>query len=121
MQGLQPVAGVCTKFVECYKGTATIKDCPPGTHFCVKSLMCDWPNKVVCDQMTVSMTQSSSIHRVTSSVSSKPNGQSENYGGGSSLIAEQQPEPDQQTASDEQYTQINWSGKCIYTLLHSFV
>jgi hypothetical protein len=50
--GPRPVPGLCTKFAECYKGRATIKDCPPGTHFCRVSLMCDWPRKAVCEQLS---------------------------------------------------------------------
>ena len=50
--GLRPIPGICTQFAECYKGTAIIKDCPPGLHFCIHSLMCDWPSKVVCDQLS---------------------------------------------------------------------
>ncbi len=28
-----------------------MKDCPPGTQFCVHGLICDWPDKIVCDQL----------------------------------------------------------------------
>ena len=50
--GPRPIPGLCTKFAECYKGAATIKDCPPGTHFCRVSLMCDWARKAVCEQLS---------------------------------------------------------------------
>jgi hypothetical protein len=50
--GPRPIPGICTKFAECYKGNAVIKDCPPGTHFCREGLLCDWPRKAVCDQLT---------------------------------------------------------------------
>ena len=74
--GLRSVAGVCDKFVECYKGGAVVKDCPPGTSFCSNSLMCDWPSKAVCDQMgdkmTVSETWSTSIISSNFSVSDTP-------------------------------------------------
>ena len=49
--GPRPIPGICTKFAECYKGTAIVKNCPPGTHFCINSKLCDWPNKAVCDQL----------------------------------------------------------------------
>ena len=51
VSGLRAVPGVCDRFVTCYKGAARVQQCPPGTHFCVKSLMCDWPTKAVCDQV----------------------------------------------------------------------
>ena len=28
-----------------------MKNCPPGTHFCINSKLCDWPNKAVCNQL----------------------------------------------------------------------
>ena len=49
--GPRPIPGICTKFAECYKGTAIVKNCPPGTHFCIHSKLCDWPSKVVCAQL----------------------------------------------------------------------
>lgn len=49
--GNRPIPGICTQFAECYKGNAIIKDCPPGLHFCIHSRMCDWPQKIVCDQL----------------------------------------------------------------------
>lgn len=49
--GPRPIPGICTKFAECYKGTAIVKNCPPGTHFCIHSNLCDWPNKAVCNQL----------------------------------------------------------------------
>ena len=103
--------GVCDKFVECYKGSATVKECPPGTVFCVKSLMCDWPTKAVCDRvgMEQSVTMSSSVHSVSSSVSSsnlfRPLDQSPS---GHHQPAFHQP------ASDEQYEDTNWSGNALY-------
>ena len=107
------MTGVCTKFVECYKGAATIKDCPPGTHFCVKSLMCDWPTKAVCDQVsndpTYSMTTSSSVVSVVSSVSDRNEDvQADSFG---DYIIEYYSDDTSQpsTASDEQYPNIDWS------------
>lgn len=49
--GNRPIPGICTQFAECFKGRAIIKDCPPGLHFCIHSLLCDWPRKIVCDQL----------------------------------------------------------------------
>jgi len=49
--GPRPIPGICTKFAECYKGTAIVKNCPPGTHFCINSKLCDWPSKAVCEQL----------------------------------------------------------------------
>ena len=105
---------MCNKFVECYKGLATVKECPPGTEFCVKSLMCDWPAKAVCDRVQMGtehrVTMSSSVHSVTSSVSSTnfftP---SESSSAGGYQYQHQQPSY-HQPASDEQYEDINWSG-----------
>ena len=103
---------MCNKFVECYKGLATVKECPPGTEFCVKSLMCDWPAKAVCDRVQMGtehrVTMSSSVHSVTSSVSSTnffTPSESSSAGG----YQYQQPSY-HQPASDEQYEDINWSG-----------
>ena len=82
--GLRSVPGLCGKFVECYKGSPVVKDCPPGTVFCSVSLMCDWPSKAVCDQPdpvsttptttsnTVSMTKSVSVVSSSHSVSDAP-------------------------------------------------
>ena len=49
--GNRPIPGICDKFAECFKGRAIVKRCPPGLHFCIHSLMCDWPRKIVCDQL----------------------------------------------------------------------
>ena len=105
---------MCNKFVECYKGLATVKECPPGTEFCVKSLMCDWPVKAVCDRVQMGpghrVTMSSSVHSVTSSVSSTnffTPSESSSAGAGYQY---QQPSY-HQPASDEQYEDISWSGK----------
>ena len=110
--GLKAVKGMCNKFVECYKGLATVKECPPGTEFCVKSLMCDWPSKAVCDRVQMGpghrVTMSSSVHSVTSSVSETnlvTPSESSSAGG----YQYQQPLY-HQPASDEQYEDINWSG-----------
>ena len=83
--GLRSVAGVCDKFVECYKGRAVVKDCPPGTTFCMNSLMCDWPGKAKCHQMagevTLNVTKSISVTSSSYSVSETPGGpqQDEQY------------------------------------------
>lgn len=109
---MKAVKGMCNKFVECYKGLATVKECPPGTEFCVKSLMCDWPAKAVCDRVQMGaehrVTMSSSVHSVTSSVSSTNffNPSESSSAGGYQY---QQPSY-HQPASDEQYEDINWSG-----------
>ena len=88
--------GICTKFAECYKGSSVIKDCPPGTHFCVKSLMCDWPSKAVCDQVTKSVSQSTSIVREESTVSTS------NESGGNSAY---------QSQNNDQANEVFWSGE----------
>ena len=98
--GLQAVPGICTKFVECYKGSSVIKDCPPGTHFCYKSLMCDWPSKAACDQVSTStsVSMSSSVVSVSSSVSS----------------SNQSLNPDQQSEDiEDSQDEIDWSGMLI--------
>ena len=112
--GLKAVKGMCNKFVECYKGSATVKECPPGTEFCVKSLMCDWPAKVVCDRVKMSheehrVTMSSSVHSVTSSVSSTNFHRPSESPKGDRGYMYQQPSY-HQPASDEQYEDLNWSG-----------
>jgi hypothetical protein len=53
--GLAPHPTDCSKFLNCWKGTAHSQQCAPGTLFNPQSLQCDFPYKVVC---TVSASDS---------------------------------------------------------------
>ena len=40
------------------QGRAYVKDCPPGTQFCTKGNICDFPSKITCEQLVVGHTAS---------------------------------------------------------------
>ena len=46
----------CTKFANCWKGTAFIQSCGPGTHFNARYSVCDWPHKANCQVVPVTST-----------------------------------------------------------------
>ena len=90
--------------------------------------MCDWPSKAVCDQMKPSISysesQSSSIHRVTSSVSNSQQLPTTNttsyspiptYGQSSYDILPSVSNPFEEEESD-----VEWSGRFIIELVSAF-
>ena len=86
--------------------------------------MCDWPSKAVCDQMKPSISysesQSSSIHRVTSSVSNSQQLSTNNipiptYGQSSYDILPSVSNPFEEEESD-----VEWSGRFIIELVSAF-
>jgi hypothetical protein len=46
--GLAPHPTDCSKFLNCWKGTAHTQQCGPGTLFNPQTLQCDFPYKVIC-------------------------------------------------------------------------
>uniref|UniRef100_A0A182NGU3 Scavenger receptor class A n=1 Tax=Anopheles dirus TaxID=7168 RepID=A0A182NGU3_9DIPT len=48
--GMRPHPTDCRKFVQCSDGSQYVKDCPPGTAFDQRLLMCDHLYKVDCDK-----------------------------------------------------------------------
>jgi len=46
--GMYPVAGDCTAFVQCHGGRSFEKSCPPGLHFNAGTQNCDWPANAGC-------------------------------------------------------------------------
>jgi len=46
--GLAPHPTDCSKFLNCWKGTAHTQQCGPGTLFNPQTLQCDFPYRVNC-------------------------------------------------------------------------
>lgn len=46
--GLAPHPTDCSKFLNCWKGTAHTQQCGPGTLFNPQTLQCDFPYRVTC-------------------------------------------------------------------------
>lgn len=46
--GLAPHPTDCSKFINCWKGTAHTQQCGPGTLFNPQTLQCDFPYNVNC-------------------------------------------------------------------------
>jgi len=52
--GFAPHPTDCSKFINCWKGTAHTQQCGPGTLFNPQTLQCDFPYNVNCIEATPS-------------------------------------------------------------------
>lgn len=60
--GVYPYLMDCKKFINCWKGQATIQMCPPGTLFNPEAKYCDNPIKVKCVTLDISQTDNAYIY-----------------------------------------------------------